>query len=179
MKNLTTLGWLKHLQDPHWEYFEHLYLRTLYEFLTQRWWILQWGSDEMALHEWVLITKVLELDRKACVDLFLLLQSGLPGRTYANKLLWDLLTQEALDPSYEDLSHKVSSAVTWARKDLDRPPRGHKDLEWWWWSCYDEVSYKDLKWSPTQVPTGQWALLTGEGGVPLAPPRCWGPFRHQ
>ena len=60
----------------------------------------------------------------------LLAQSGLVGRTYANKILWSLLSNWALDPTYEDLSHKVSSEVGWARRNFDRPPRGNRDLKW-------------------------------------------------
>ena len=53
------------------------------------------------------ICKVLELDKKARVDLFLLAQSGLVGRTIASYILWNLCSYWALDPTYEDLSHNV------------------------------------------------------------------------
>ena len=46
--------------------------------------------------------KDFELDRK-----FLLAQSGLVGRTIANYIIWNLCPYWALDPTYEDLSHKV------------------------------------------------------------------------
>jgi hypothetical protein len=52
------------------------------------------------------VSKFLELDYKAKVNLFLLAQSGLVGRTLANYLLWNLCAYWALGPTYEDLSHK-------------------------------------------------------------------------
>ena len=179
--NLTTLGWLKHLNDPYFEYFEYHYLKVIHRFLTDRWWILQSGFDEEALQEWMQVMKVLELDKKATMDLILLAQSGLPGRCKANEVLFQLLSKEALDPTYEDLSHKVSNAVGWARRSFDRPPREHGDLKWWWWTCYDEPYARDLRWSPLQVPRGVWTLQQGPGGRPLAPPGCWGqlPRQHQ
>ena len=38
---LTTLGWLNHIKDPHAPYFEWHYLQVIYNFLTERWWLLQ------------------------------------------------------------------------------------------------------------------------------------------
>ena len=52
------------------------------------------------------------------MDLFLLAQSGLVGRTLANYLLWNLCSDWALDPTYEDLSHEVSNAVGRLRKSF-------------------------------------------------------------
>ena len=82
------MGWLKYLDDPAFPYFEHMYLKSIHYLLTQRWWILQDGVDEVALQEWILVLRILELDQKARRDLFLLAQSGQAGRTHANKILW-------------------------------------------------------------------------------------------
>ena len=171
---LTTLGWLKYLEDPAFRYFEYLYLKNIHRFLTERWWILQAGHDQEALEEWIQVFRILELDQKAMRDLFLLAHSGLVGRTKANEVLWNILANEALDPTYQDLSHKVTSMVYWARRSFDRPPREHGDLRWWCWSCYDTPYKRDLRWSPQEVPTRAWTLTMGPGDVPLQPPHCWG-----
>ena len=121
--NLTTLGWLKFLDDPAAPYFEWQYLKIIHRFLTDRWWILQGGIDDEAMQEWRAVMKVLELDQKACRDLFLLTQSGIVGRAHANKLLWHLLTGPAVDGEYQDLSPLVTNRVYKARRDFDRPPR--------------------------------------------------------
>ena len=170
---LTTLGWLKHVQDPAAPYFEWQYLKCIHKFLTERWWILQGGRDEEALDEWLLVMKVLELDQKAHRDLFLLAQSGLVGRTHANKILWHLLTGPAVDTSCVDLSNLVTHEVYKARRNFDRAPREHRDLGWWWWTYYESTCAKDKRWSPAEVPTPR-TLRTGEGGGPLQPPECWG-----
>lgn len=164
---------MKYLEDEHFAYWEYQYLKFIKMRLTTDWYILQSGVDEVALMKWLNIMRFLELDKKARLDLLLLAQSGIVGRTQANKLLWNLLSNWALDPTYEDLSHKVSSEVGWARRTFDRPPRGHKDLGWWRWSCYDAPKWHK-KWSPLEVPRGHWDLVRGLGGEPLPPPLCWG-----
>ena len=170
-KGLTTLGRLKHIQDPSFEYFEWHYLSFIKKCLTDYWWILQGKSDDEALSLWYLIFRILELDRKAQIDMLLLAHSGLVGRTVANEILWNLLSKWALDPRYEDLSHKVSSEINWARRRFDRPPRNHQDLWWWSWRCY-EVPDRN-QWSPLQVPRVPWSLRKGDDGRPLPPPECW------
>ena len=165
---LTTLGWLKHLEDPAADYFEWQYLKNIHRFLTARWWLLQSGTDREALKEWLLIMKVLELDQKARRDLFLLAQSGKVGRAHANKLLWRVLTGPALDPTYQDLSNLVTSWVYKARRQSDRPPREHADLKWWWWTCYESLHKKDTMWAPEQVPGTHWYVHVGLGDRPPA-----------
>ena len=173
-KDLTTLGWLKHLKDPAFPYFEYHYHKVLHRFLTDRWYLLQAGHDDVALAEWIKVMKVLELDNKARRDLMLLAQSGLIGRCKANKVLWQIMTNEALDGEYEDLSRKVTSMVYWARRTFERPPREHPDMAWWWWSYYGEpAAWRDRRWSPREVPRGPWRLQMGRGGLPLEPPHCW------
>jgi hypothetical protein len=171
---LTTLGWLRHLEDPGFQYFEWQYLQQIHRFLTEKWWILQSGVDERALEEWMKVMRILELDLKARRDLFLLLQSGVVGRAHANKLLWTLLTGPALEPKYEDLSNLVTHLVYRARRDFDRPPRQHGDMSWWWWTCYENLYKKDMRWHPQAVPSGTWHIVTGPANEPLPPPRGFG-----
>ena len=68
----------------------------------------------------------------------LLYHSGLPGKTSASKVLWKLLSDWALDPTYEDLSHKVSKEALLIRRTFDRPPWNHGDLRWWAWRACEE-----------------------------------------
>ena len=172
--SLTTLGWLKHFGDPAFEYHEYHFLKYLHKTLTEDWYIIQGGKDDTARWKWLNLMGALELDKKAKVDLILLAHSGLPGRTAANKIVWDLCSLWALDPGYENLSHKVSSEVGHARKQFDRPPHEHPDLNWWRWDLYQEPR-RNVHFSPLAVPKGPWTLLMGEGSEPLPPPRCWGP----
>ena len=173
-EKLTTLGWLKHMQDPNAPYFEWHYLHLIHSFLTEHWWVLQSASDEKALLLLKQVLKVLELDQKAKRDLFLLLQSGPVGRCHGNKILWKVLSGPALDPVYRDLSNLMTSEVYKTRRVFDRPPRGHKDLEWWWWTYYSYPAKKDKRWAPDDLPQGLWYLHMGPGQKPLAPPECWG-----
>ena len=110
------------MQDPFFVYYEHLYLKNLHKFLTEKWWILQGGHNREAVKEWLLVLKLLELDNKAKRDLFLMAQSGPVGRAQANKVLWKALTGPALEPDYPDLSNLVTHEVYKARKTFDRPP---------------------------------------------------------
>ena len=105
--------------------------------------------------------------------MFLLLQSSLVGRCHGNKVLWKVLAGPALDPVYRDLSNLVTSEVYKARREFDRPPRSHNDLEWWWWTYYSYPHAKDQRWSPDDLPKGVWSLQMGPGNKPLAPPDCW------
>ena len=171
---LTTLGWLKWYDDPSFKHLEWHYLKFLHENLTTKWHLIQFGTGGEALDLWYLIFKVLELDQKAQLDLMLLSHSGHIGRGQANKIMWDLMSDWALCPTYADLSHKVSSQVGWVRRYFDRPPVGHKDLAWWTWDAYD-VPVKSMKpWCPMNPPKGKWDLRMGPGGEPYPPPYCWG-----
>jgi len=158
----------------HWAFpfYEYVYLELIYQCLTVNWGLIQGGSDMRALQLWLEIFWTLEVDRKAQVDLMLLAHSGEAGRAEANEILWTLLSIWALKPTYQDLSHKLSGLVGKARKNIDRPPKNHKDLQWWNWKCYYEPRHP--QWSPRAVPR-DYTVLKGPGGVPLAPPDCWGP----
>ena len=118
--------------------------------------------------------KVLELDQKSKLDLMLLAQSGHIGRGHANKIMWDLMSNWALDDMYEDLSNKVSNQVGLARKQFDRPPAWHPDAQWWTWKAYDEPTKLMGPWCPKRRPRGEWDVRTGPNGEPYQPPWCWG-----
>ena len=106
-----------HPTFPWWEW---QYLKFIRRTLTEHWIKIQGGSGEEPLRLWHLIFMVLELNKNAQKDLLLLAQSGLVGRAMANKALWDLCSHWALDPAYEDVSHKASWEVAWARRAFDR-----------------------------------------------------------
>ena len=142
--------------------------------LTKYWWHLQFGIEQSTLEMWWLILRVLELDKKAQLDLFLLAQAGPVGRTYANQILWNLMCQWGLEGSYRDLSNKCSYEVGMARKNFDRPPVGHRDLRWWRWSYLEKPMRRVSAFSPSQRPPERWDVRTGPGGEPLPPPHCWG-----
>ena len=102
-------------------YFERQYLQLIHYFLTKRWWILKGGVNEEALNDWILVMKVLELDKKARRDLLLLAQFGHVDRSQANKLLWHFLGNHAIGLAYLDVSSLVTHKVYRARKEFDRP----------------------------------------------------------
>ena len=159
---MTTLGWLKWLDYPGCRYFEWQYRKVIHGYLTDKWYLLQAGYDPDTEDLWREVMEVLELDRKARRDLFLLAQAGVPGRTYANKLLWDLLSGPALDPRYPDMSNMTSAKVMDARKMFDRPPREHADMKHFWWSLLDDVYLAPLKpFSPKGGPCGPLDLGGG------------------
>ena len=170
-QTLTTLGHLKRINHPFWRFYERRHLVFLQTMLTTGWSVIQGGSSSECLKIWIQIFVTLELDRKSQVDLLLLAQSGEAGRAEANEILWELLSVWALKPEYEDLSHKLTALVGKARKSIDRPPRNHRDLAWWRWSCYWEPRHK--QWAPSAVPRGPLRVITGPGGEPLPPPHCW------
>ena len=64
-KTLTTLGWLKYMNDPAFPHFEWHYLKFLHKCLTDDWYKFQFGIDVEAVNLWYLVFKVLELDQKA------------------------------------------------------------------------------------------------------------------
>ena len=163
-------------------------------FLTEKWAIIQGGMKADALNLWIQVTRVLELDNKARRDLFLLAQSDLVGHTHANKLLWDLLTGPALEKKYLDLSNLVSNWVGKARKEFDRPPRDHVDLQWWTWEHYDAPRMKgpqvfsSKSASGSSHPHGRWrqtiatstmlASSKASGTWGLHEPGAWGLHEH-
>ena len=81
-----------------------------------------YGVDLEAMQLWWEVFQVLELDKKSQRDLLILAHGGPVGRSYANKILWKLMSDWALDGTYRDLSNKVSNEVNWARKNFCRPP---------------------------------------------------------
>ena len=180
-QDLTPIGWVVYLKAPGWEWLEQRYLKTVYFILTQKWWLLQSGHDMEALMEWVKLVRFLEMDKKAVKELFLLLQSGEVGRAHGNKLMWTFLTGPAIEPPYVSCNRWFSTKVKKVREEFDRPPRGSLDLwtrlndgEGWWWNLYKEVQALEQPFSPRAVPSGLWALRTGDNDEPLPPPDCYG-----
>ena len=126
-----------------------------------------------ALNKWLEIFMTLELDKKSQLDLLLLAQAGEAGRSEANEIMWTLLSIWALKTHYEDLSNKVSQLVNKHRRFIDRPPKwATPDLMNWQWKCYWVPRHPE--WAPRAVPPN-CQILTSPHGIPLAPPRCWGP----
>ena len=171
MKKWTSLGHLKHMLNPDFEYFEWQYLKFIKNCLVDDWPLIQGGVGQRALDKLEEIFKWLELDTKAIKDLMLLSHSGECGLAEANELLWNLLSYWAIRPEYEDLSHKVSHLVGMARRNIDRPPARHADSATWHWRKYLEARVPH--WGPKAVPQVHFRIITGPGGVPLAPPKCW------
>ena len=171
---LTSLGWLRHLNDPSFPYWEHWYLQFLQLNLTRRWEALQRGWNKEALGYFWEICQVLELDRKAQLDLMMLAHSGVVGRANFNSILWDLLSHYATEKTYRDLNNLVSNQVNQARRTFDRPIRGHPDLDRWTWASYKDPMDHMRRWSPKYPLPARWHLEIGHGGVPLPPPECWG-----
>ena len=108
------------------------------------------------------------------MDLFLLAQTGIVGRTHANKALWKLLTGPALDPDHADCSAWVTNRVYDARRKFDRPPREHRDLHIWEWQSLRVLNPVDLKWHPMALPPWRWYVQVARDGRPLPPPECFG-----
>ena len=164
---------MKYLQHIHFQWYEYHFLKFVHRSLTQDWWTLQCGLGLEALIKWWTILEVLELDTKSRRDLFMLLHSDEVGRACANELLWNLLSSWCLEPTYKDLSAKVSAEVQRMRRTFDQPPHYHEDRVDWTWKQY--VAPKHLHWSPAAPPDpGTYTLMMGAGQLPLPPPDCWG-----
>ncbi len=167
----TTLGLLKFVGDPTFQWFGWMYLQFINSCLTTNWWRIQSGMDHHAVNLWFLVFVALELDEQAMQDIMLLAHSGIVGRTKANELMWNLLSDWALVDNYQDLSHKVTAEVGKARRTFDRPPVWHDDFLTWSWDDYDYLPAP--QWSPLAVPRVQYNLATRDGNKPLPPPWCW------
>ena len=156
------------------KYFEWRYLTWIRDVLTLRWHIVQGGTGPEALNIWQEIFVTLELDTRAIRDLMLLAHSGKVGRAEANEILWTLLSDHALRHTYLDLSKTTTRMVKEARQNIDRPPAGHEDNEWWQWWVYSTI--RNPRFDPLGAPNPDvdiFEILTGPGGAPLEPPDCW------
>ena len=109
VSDLRTLGWMKYLNHVHFAWYEYKYLQFVRNCLTEDWWALQGGTGTEALIKWWTIMEVMELDTKARRGLMMLLQSDEVGRACGNELLWNLLSSWCLEPTYMDLTSKVSA----------------------------------------------------------------------
>ena len=161
---------------PHGErlfkYWEWRYLKFIHTTLTEHWHLVQGDWPESKLM-WKKMFEVLELDDKAIKDIMLLAHSEQVGRAEANEILWRLLTGEALNPDYKDLSHLVTKLCKEAKKNIDGPPNWHHHNEWWSWEKY--IVVRNRQFDPVRCPRegDKFVVITGEGGEPLEPPRCW------
>ena len=169
---LTSLGLLRARQDPAFEYLEWQYLWSLREYATREWPLLQGGTSEEAVRSWAWALRTLELDGDAALDLFLLAGTSVAGRAEANRILWDLLTDLGPRCEHRDLSCWTSAQVKRARRVVDRPPSWTSEWKVWTWrralKTRRELWGFCSLWVPPEPP-----VLTGLGGVPLAPPDCW------
>ena len=77
---------------------------------------------------WRQLMQFLELDTMTRRDLHLLCQSGVVRRTYANKLVWQLLNGFCSDPEYHDVSNWVSHQAQHARGQFDCPPAANPNM---------------------------------------------------
>ena len=176
-----SLGLLKYYGHWNFGFYEWWFLNWVKTILTCHWYLLQGGTGPQAVQKWHEVMWVLELDKKAQLDLWILAQSGIAGRSEANEILWNLLSVWALKPDYKNLSNKCSQLVKSHRRNIDRPPEfkdrrtrePHPDLNWWTWAHYLEP--RDINWSPDSVPRGEYTIRTSPSGAPLPPPECWGP----
>ena len=167
---LTSLGVLKVIEADGAQYLEWWLLRFCHWCLTERWALLQGGWGPRASRAWQEVFFTLELDGKACMDLFLLAQAGIVGRSYANKILWRLLHDFAPQTDYYDVSWLVSREVTWAREEFERPPANRATH--WTWDKYLTLPDDVWPWAPTKVPHG-YQLVQNSDGRPIAPPALW------
>ncbi len=176
--DLTTLGMLRAIGHPYFEYYEMRHLQFVNACLTRDWPSLQAGTSPEALVQWHFVFEWLELDRKAVMDMLLLCHSGLVGRSEANRVLWELLSIWALKEEYVDISRKTSTLVWEARRHFERPPQADRDCNWWEPRHY--VAPRLPQWSPLAV---RWDPVTLEylptypdiNGDPQPPPGCWAP----
>lgn len=111
-------------------------------------------------------------------DLMRLPHCGLVGKTCAHKLMWDMWSNWALQPAYQDLPHKTSSEIHQMRRLFDRTPKPHMDLESWSWKKYDKPPRDRWRWGPQETPRGPQCLMLSEfwmgpDGEPLEPPDLW------
>ena len=179
---LNTLGVLKKMGHPSYEFLRHSYNHVVFQALTKDWHMYQGGNSQKATFMLLALFETLELDRRAVRSYFLLAQSGDVGRALANQLLWNLLTGPAMHPDHLDLSAWVTTFAKHQRQRyLDRPPRSHKALQHWDW-IHHIYYYKNLeRWARTRAPAHAgpaWTVECLPDGAPKAPPNCFGRGRR-
>ena len=168
---LTSLGRLRDIDTDAYKYFEWKFRLQIVEYTTNLWPIIQGGTDDEALETWKDIAHLLEFDARTWNGLMLLVHQGAAGRAEANKILWDLLTQLCL-VDHAQINCMATSLIGAARKNIDRPPGGHHAMKYWTYEKAIEPRPGTLNFAAENVPLGP-RVITGPGGSPLAPPRCW------
>ena len=168
-----SLGYLKQWNDPAFHYFEWHYLKNIEDLLANKWHLLQGGYSQNCVNLWYQICRLLELDQKVIRELWILLHGGVVGRALANECLWSLLSVEALEANYLNLSNCLSVKIKDARKRMDRPPANHQDRASWGWDRYTTPDRPHWAASSSPQESGWW-YLKSQHNHPLPPPRCWG-----
>ena len=167
-----SLGYLKQWNSPAFHYFEWHYLKNIEDLLANKWHLLQGGYSQNCVNLWYQICRLLELDQKVTRELWILLHGGAVGRALANECLWSLLTKEALETSYLNLSNRLSVKIKDARRRMDRPLANHIDRVNWGWERYTTPDRP--QWAASSIPTVPgWWYQRSLHNHPLAPPRCW------
>ena len=120
-----SLGYLKQWNDPAFHYFEWHYLKNIEDLLANKWHLLQGGFTQKCADLWYQICRLLELDQKVTRELWILLHGGAVGRALANECLWSLLSVEALEANYLNLSNSLDcSDIFQTRPDHGRNRTG-------------------------------------------------------
>jgi hypothetical protein len=168
-----SLGYLKLFNDPAFSYFEWNYLKQVERLLGDLWHLIQGGYDANCADLWYQICRLLELDEKVIRELWILLHGGAVGRALANEVMWGLLTREALEANYLNLSNCLSVKLKDARRRMDRPPARHEDRGYWGWDKYTAPDRP--QWAASSVPqVPGWFYTRSMHNHPLPPPGCWG-----
>ena len=120
----SALARLKELGDEQYDalYYQQAMLRHRYQ--TSEWTTLR---DTMDATVWVKLLCDLDIDLQGAQHLFLLAQQGVPGRTAANKLLWEMLAPGALHGKWDP--EKIWQAqIKTARLKIDQPPQNTRTM---------------------------------------------------
>ena len=154
-----------------YEFLDWRFRTQILEFTTNSWPIIQGGTDEEALELWRDIAHHLEFDARTWDSFMFLAHQGPAGRAEANKILWDVLTNICL-LDHTNLNHKMATLIGKARRVIDRPPKDHSDRKDWTYLRAIEPRAAIKQFAAQSVPEKP-VIITGAGGVPLAPPYCW------
>ena len=146
-------------------------IRTL---MTTEWAVIQGRYSWKADQAWSKAMEVLELDLNSCEELMHLVHLGIPGRTEANFILWQLL-MAAYMGDRDDLSRLCSTKVRDARRFCDRPGKGQPGGNTWCWNRFITPRAGIIHFAPESVPEPHPEILMDEQGNPLPPPDCWAP----
>jgi len=119
--------------------------------------------------------EILEIDLTACEEMMCLVHQGVPGRTEANFILWQLL-ERAYYGDTDDLSRLCSAKIRASRMMIDRPGQGDRAVNQWRWERFSEPRQGISQFAPSAAPPS-WNrnIRTDKRGNPIPPPDCWAP----